>query len=134
MRSVSTSIRASDDSVFVVVPPWTYEIGNGCNPLRDNSSQTSVALLARSLVLSIERYTGTDTSETQLTRSPSSLVVHASRNVAGHSGGSDADVHRRVGVRLRSPFRQFQRRAEKQAEGALSRHEKETSGRSIIKA
>ena len=85
-RSVSTSIRASDDSALLAVPPWAYELGNRCHPLGEIASQTPAALLARSLVPSIERYGGTDTSETQPTRSPSSLVVeqevHASRNVS----------------------------------------------------
>ena len=123
-RSVSTSIRASDDSVLLAVPPRTYELGNGCHPLGEIASQTPAALLARSLVPSIERYGGTDTSETQLTRSPSSLVVeqevHTSRNVAGHSGGSDAVVHRRVGVGLGSPFRHFPGERRMVGEGGYS--------------
>ena len=110
-RSVSSSIHASDDSVLLVVSPWTYELGNGCHRTGEIASQTSAALLARSRVPSIESSGGTDTSETQLTRSPLSPVleqeVHASRNVAGHSGGSDAVVYRRVGVGLGSPFRHF---------------------------
>ena len=99
---VSLLLSASDDSALLAVPPWAYELGNGCHPLGETASQTPAALLGHSLVPIIEGYGGTDTSETQLTRSPSSLVVeqelHASRNVAGHSGGSDAVVYRRVGV------------------------------------
>ena len=123
-RSVSTSIRASDDSELLAVPPWTYELGNGCHPLGEIASQTPAALLARSLVPSIERYGGTDTSETQLTRSPSSLVVeqevHTSRNVPGHSGGSDAVVHRLVGVGLGSQFRHFPGERRMVGEGGYS--------------
>ena len=84
----------------------------------------SAALLARSLVPAIERYGSTDTSETHLTRSPSSLVVeqevHASSNVAGHSGGSDAVVYRRVGVGLGSPFRHFPGEMRMVCEGGCS--------------
>ena len=93
---------------------WLFLLGcNGCHRLGEIASQASAALLPRSLVPSIESSVGTDTSETQLTRSPPSPVVeqkvHPSRNVAGHSRGSDAVVYRRVGVGLGSPFRHFPR-------------------------
>ena len=88
-RSVSTSIRASDDNVVLAVSPWTYELGNGCHRLGEIASQMPAALLARSLVPSIESSGDTDTSETQLTRSPPSPVVeqkvHPSRNVDGEA-------------------------------------------------
>ena len=40
-QSISASIGSSSDSLFLALPAWTYELGNGCNPVRETAPQTS---------------------------------------------------------------------------------------------
>ena len=107
-QSISASIGSSSDSLFLALPAWTYELGNGCNPVRETAPQTSAVLLASPLGACIKESGSSYPSETQSARSSSSMVVgqgvHTGRDVVRHSRGSGAAIHRCVRVGLGHPY------------------------------
>ena len=107
-QSISASIGSSSDSLFLALPAWTYELGNGCNPVRETAPQTSAVLPASPLGACIKESGSSYPSETHPARSSSSMVVgqevHTGRDVVRHSRGSGAAIHRCVRVGLGSPY------------------------------
>ena len=107
-QSISASIGSSRDSLFLALPAWTYELGNGCNPIRETAPQTSAVLPASPLGACIKECGSSYPSETQSAQSSSPMVVgqgvHTGRDVVRHSRGSGAAIHRCVRVGLGSPY------------------------------
>ena len=107
-QSISASIGSGRDSLFLALPAWTYELGNGCNPIRENAPQTSAVLPASPLGACIKECGSSYPSETQSAQSSSPMVVgqgvHTGRDVVRHSRGSGAAIHRCVRVGLGSPY------------------------------
>ena len=78
-----------------------------CYSARTVTSETSAAILARSLETSVKQSQSADTSEARSTRSPSAMLVgqrvYTSRDAARHSRGSGTPVYRCVRLGMGSP-------------------------------
>ena len=134
-QSISASIGSSSDSLFLALPAWTYELGNGCNPVRETAHQTSAVLPASPLGACIKESGSSYPSETHPARSSSSMVVaqevHTGRDVVSHSRGSGAAIHRCVRVGLGSPYGHTSGKRSMVCEGGHASHQPTGDDRSM---
>ena len=75
IESRVSSIGSSSDSLFLALSAWTYELGNGCNLVRETAPQASAVLPASPLDACIKESGSSYPTETQSARSSSSTVV-----------------------------------------------------------